>query len=55
MVARGREQVKGAKVMRSISPGGVMYSSVTTVSILHYLKVAKKVDLKSSHHKKTHV
>ena len=34
-----------------ISSGNVMYSMVTTVSNTLYLKVAKRTDLTSSHHK----
>ena len=50
----GVEGVKRYKVpvMRQISSGDVMYSMVTVVNnTLVYLKVAKGIDLKSSHPK----
>lgn len=34
-----------------LSPGGVMHSTVTVKNAVLYLKVAKGVSFKSSHHK----
>ena len=48
----------GQKVQTSryMSHRDVMYGMVTTVNhtVLHYLKVPKRVDFKSSHHKKNY-
>ena len=39
-------------VLRQISSGDVMYSTLTIVSNIVYLKVPERVDLTSSHHRK---
>ena len=46
--------VKSLK-LPAISPGDVMYIIVTIVNNIVYLKVAKRVDFKSSHYKKKKV
>ena len=45
----GHQKVQTSRY--KIGPGGVMYSMVSIVSNALYLKAAKRVDLKSSHHK----
>ena len=40
------------KVQTSKSPGDIMYSMLTTVTIVAHLKVVKRINLKSSHHRK---
>lgn len=50
-MARGDEKVQ-APLIRSVSPQDVMGSMVATGNDTVYLKAAKRINLRSSHHKR---